>query len=262
MGLSNEKREQVSTLLRQKTREKLENYSPESGNMPFHVRLLGKDKLALFSFIQSVNTTLGTSVFEQIAEIIAKTRFSYVKRQYKDLEGRISEKAESRIQDIINGLAKTTLVPNKPCEIDKILEVAQEPPFKEVKRPTIDLFLKSSDGSEYYFDIKTAKPNAGEIKGYKRTLLEWVAMRGVECPPPKIYTGLAMPYNPYEPQPYTRWTVPRFLDKDNELMVGAAFWDFLGGENTYSELLEIFENVGVELREEIDSKFRSFRPNQ
>jgi hypothetical protein len=30
------------------------------------------------------------------------------------------------------------------------------------------------------------------------------------------------------------------------------FWDFLGGEGAYKELLDCFERVGIELRDEID----------
>jgi type II restriction enzyme len=38
-------------------RAKFLKYKPETDNMPFHDRLLGKDRMALFSFIQSLNTT-------------------------------------------------------------------------------------------------------------------------------------------------------------------------------------------------------------
>jgi len=42
--------------------------------------------------------------------------------------------------------------------------------------------------------------------------------------------------------------------------VAEEFWDFIGGENTYDELLDIFENVGVQLRPEIDAGFARFAP--
>jgi len=32
-------------------REKFSSYEPETKHMPFHYRLLGKDRMALFSFI-------------------------------------------------------------------------------------------------------------------------------------------------------------------------------------------------------------------
>ncbi len=74
----------------------------------------------------------------------------------------------------------------------------------------------------------------------------------------KIKTLIAIPYNPYEPQPYTRWTMRGMLDLNNELKVGDEFWNFLGGEGTYQQLLDIFERVGIELRPEIDEYFAMY----
>ena len=48
------------------------------------------------------------------------------------------------------------------------------------------------------------------------------------------------------------------LDLDNELKVGNEFWDFLGGCGTYQDLLDCFERVGIELRDEIDAYFANF----
>ncbi|MFN3873864.1 MAG: TdeIII family type II restriction endonuclease [Ignavibacterium sp.] len=36
------------------------------------------------------------------------------------------------------------------------------------------------------------------------------------------------------------------------------FWDFLGGQGTYTELLGIFERIGLELRPEIDAYFAKY----
>jgi hypothetical protein len=70
---------------------------------------------------------------------------------------------------------------------------------------------------------------------------------------------IAIPYNPYEPKPYSRWTMRGMLDLKNELKVGDEFWDFLGGKGTYQELLDCFEQVGIELRDEIDEYFARFK---
>ena len=48
------------------------------------------------------------------------------------------------------------------------------------------------------------------------------------------------------------------LDLENELKVADEFWDFLGGKGTYSQLLDIFERVGIELRPEIDEYFARY----
>jgi type II restriction enzyme len=63
-------------------RKKFQGYKPESNNMPFHFRLLGRDRMALFSFVHSLNTTFGTSIFEPVAVELAKFRFAKVAAQY------------------------------------------------------------------------------------------------------------------------------------------------------------------------------------
>jgi len=49
------------------------------------------------------------------------------------------------------------------------------------------------------------------------------------------------------------------LDLQNELKVANEFWDFLGGSGTYQQLLDIFERVGIDLRQEIDDYFQKFQ---
>jgi len=48
------------------------------------------------------------------------------------------------------------------------------------------------------------------------------------------------------------------LDLNKELKVGDEFGDFLGGKGTYQDLLDCFERVGIELRNEIDAYFARF----
>lgn len=86
---------------------------------------------------------------------------------------------------------------------------------------------------------------------------------GGHCIDPKpkaqIKTAVAIPYNPYEPKRYERWTLKGMLDLKEELFVGDEFWDMLGGEGSYNTLLGCFEKAGIELREEIDHYFGQFK---
>ena len=66
-------------------RAKFQSYKPETKNMPFHYRLLGKDRMALYSFIQSLNTTFGTSIYEPVAAALARERFKVAKTQVNPL---------------------------------------------------------------------------------------------------------------------------------------------------------------------------------
>jgi hypothetical protein len=263
MGLSEQQRNEIATLLQNKIRKKLIEYSPESQHMPFHVRLLGQDRMALFSFIHSINTMLGSAIFEQVAVIIARPHFKQVISQYKGLPDSISEESQRVIQRIMDNLETGSTKPNKEAETKSILQVAQTGTIKRVKKPCVDLFLQTEDGSEYYFDIKTAKPNIEGFADFKRKTLEWIAIRGTVNPlPTRIYTGLAIPYNPYEPKPYARWTLQGMFELSQEIKVAEEFWDFLGGKDTYSQLLEVFEQTGIQLRPEIDARFSQFAPSQ
>jgi len=118
--------------------------------------------------------------------------------------------------------------------------------------------LISKDNQTFLFDIKTAKPNAGGFKEFKRTLLEWVATSLAADPTAKVNSIIAIPYNPYEPEPYNRWTMRGMLDLENELKVANEFWDFVGGVGAYQNLLDCFERVGIELRNEIDEFFKRY----
>ncbi len=235
-------------------RNKFANYNPEPSVMPFHTRLLGKDRMALFSFIHSLNTNFGTSIFEPVALALAKLKFKEAKSQ-ESAGGYISEAAQFEIQKIMDGLAATDIAPNKSKEIEIIRKVCQKGEMRKVKLTKVDVYLKSKNDELFLFDIKTAKPNKGGFKEFKRTLLEWTAAILAKDSKAKINTLIAIPYNPYEPKPYSRWTMAGMLDLKNELKVAEEFWDFLGGKETYQDLLNCFEKVGVELRKEIDEYF-------
>ena len=64
-------------------REKFQSYSPETSYMPFHHRLLGRDRMALYSFIHSLNTKFGTSFYEPVAIALASRRFKVAETQVK-----------------------------------------------------------------------------------------------------------------------------------------------------------------------------------
>lgn len=257
MSLSADQKVEIEEVLKNSLRNKFQNYNPEPASMPFHTRLLGRDRLALFSFIHSLNTNFGTSIFEPVALVLAKKNFKSSQSHVKAGEY-ISATAHKRIQKIMDDLSTAQTSPNKPDEIESIRKVCQDGKMNKVKLTEVDVFLTSKSGEIFLFDIKTAKPNAGGFKEFKRTLLEWVAAVLASNPKASVNTLIAIPYNPYEPQPYNRWTMRGMLDLNSELKVAEEFWDFLGGKGTYDDLLDCFEKVGIELRPEIDEYFRKF----
>src|SRR3989304_3046784 len=119
MALSSEQKINIENVLKNALRHKFNNYNPEPASMPFHTRLLGKDRLALFSFIHSLNTNFGTSIFEPVALVLAKNNFQVAKSQVKDGDS-IYEGAQFEIQKIMDSLMTADATPDKAKEIETI----------------------------------------------------------------------------------------------------------------------------------------------
>ncbi len=143
--------------------------------MLFHHRLLGKDRYAMFSFIQSMNTTFGMSIWEQTPVILANGVNNYAERQYR-LLGEIDAGTEKFISEIHYKLRKGEIATNKNNEVEQIRGVIKKGAAKVDPDSIVDLFVKVKD-SENYFDITSAKPNMKECVALKLKLLRWVALR-------------------------------------------------------------------------------------
>lgn len=256
MVLTKQQQKNIKKTIEDCLRNKFSNYVPVNNDMPFHYRLLGKDRIALYSFMHSLLTAFGTSVFEPVAAELAKNKFQKVETHY-DVGREIYAECQQSIQTIINRLTYDPH-PNKKEELNELIQHLRGK--KNTLKPTkVDLFVESVDGEQFLFDLKTAKPNKGSFQKHKQTLLEWAGMAYTLNPKVKVNTLIAIPYNPFYPNPYQSWTMAGMLDIKNELKIAEEFWDFLGGDGVYQELLDCFEQVGIELRPEIDSYFAKFK---
>lgn len=248
MAINESQIKEIKNLLSSKINDKLSKYVRETISMPFLVKLMqDSEKVASYSFIHSLATTLGMSVYEKIAEIVASTKYDEVKTGY-DVEGEITNEENSVISQILQEIKNGTRTANKEQEIKEILKVKNNSGRKIKIRA--DLFLRKGN-EEYYIEIKTAKPNIDVFVKSKQKLLEWVALRKK-----KVNTILAIPYNPYHPEPYSRFTMQGYLDEEKEFYVAEKFWELLGGKGTYEEVLEVFDEVGKEFKDKIQQKIK------
>lgn len=103
MPLTKDQKSQIQQVITTCLRNKFQHYKPENNYMPFHFRLLGKDRLALYSFMQSLLTTFGTSIFEPVAAALAKMRFAKVETQFV-FGNSIFSDCQKKMQSIINQL--------------------------------------------------------------------------------------------------------------------------------------------------------------
>ncbi|MEK7564859.1 MAG: TdeIII family type II restriction endonuclease [Patescibacteria group bacterium] len=256
MALSNTQKSKISALLERKIEDKLRRYTRETSSMPFLARLIqDSEKVAAYSFIHSVATTLGMSIYEHISVILAEETATECFRNY-DVGGVISREQKSVIDDIVRKLRNGEREVNNTQEIKLVLNASAKDGKAQKEGKIADFYMKR-DGREYYFEIKTVKPNIDVFTKSKTKLLEWVARRRS---PIKVF--LAFPYNPYHPQPYERFTEQGVLDRGKEFLIGKEYWDFLGGENTFEELLSLFDNIGKKFKEKIKNKIQEVAQNR
>ena len=72
MSITLEQINKIETRIEKALTDKFATYNPEPAVMPFHTRLLGKDRLALYAFIHSLNTNFGTTIFEPSGKVTSK----------------------------------------------------------------------------------------------------------------------------------------------------------------------------------------------
>ncbi|HOK13793.1 MAG TPA: TdeIII family type II restriction endonuclease, partial [Candidatus Kapabacteria bacterium] len=147
--MTEEQKTNVIDTIIKSLRKKLSNYKPETVNMPFHYRLLGRDRMALYSFIQSLNTTFGTSIFEPVALAVAKGRFAKVRSHY-EIGNTISEGSQQAIQSIINRLSVADTAPNKQNELDEIRRATNTEKINIIKTVKADIFLENKGGEMFF----------------------------------------------------------------------------------------------------------------
>jgi len=206
---------------------------------PFHdalvpgITLLGE---------RSFSTRLG-NLHEKIAAVIAAEIHAEV-RQPHDLSGAIPVLSREFITQRVSALERRDAEPDASYEREQIFSHFGN----EVNAATrIDLYIRTHDGEDHYFEIKSAKPNKGQCIEMKQRLLTALAIRRQES----TQTWWGVPYNPYGRGDY-RWIYPvAFFDFEREVMLGQSFWDFVGRAGTYEELLDVYREVGGEFAERL-----------
>lgn len=244
MPLNAEQKEHIKNILRSKLREKIAAFAEqEDMNKPLYFSLFSKEIVFTASLLQSIYTWLGGK-WEEIAETMATGNFPRVERRYK-LEGEITPKEQAKIDDILKDLELGAREINIEEAKRELLDSFSENDPRRRTSETVDLFLEVGS-KEFYMELKSVKPNKNEMRAAKQDLLNVLAMRQKVKDVKDVYVYLALPFNPYFSGRYRRWTVTTFFKAGEDLLVGKEFWDFVGGEGAYEELLGVFKEVGEE----------------
>jgi hypothetical protein len=238
--------DQVTSSLDNWLSRKIEGFGPAS-HMPFLSRIIRNQRdVSSYSKTHSIATTIGQSVYEQISVIIARSNSDEAEHQ-KEVPVSISEDRRTTIREIIDELKNNTQQPNRQFEMEQILEIPNQNMINSTPSPKkYDVFIRRDD-DEYFFDLKTVKPNIGDFPKFKEQMLEWVARENRP-----VHAMMVFPYNPYLPEPFeTAFQIGNIVNPD-EYMVGEQYWDFIGGVGAYEQILDIFDHVGETHWDELD----------
>jgi hypothetical protein len=236
-------RRNIQSLISNVIIRKLKVYSAETTYKPFYTALFEEKVIAQASILHSFYTSFGMSLYEQLAEIIGVEEAGYkVKRQY-DLQGCINDSTEL----LINNFCLSHNIPNKKIEIQKIRETITPGLAQRDDEGRVDVFILKPDGEEVYIDIASGKMNLKEFRSLRKKMLRWCALRLSQNPHANVKTCIGIPFNPYHPEEYTRWTGSG-CDPQEDLLIQENLWkEFSGGEDIFEELIEIFKEVGDEV---------------
>jgi len=182
-----------------------------------------------------------------MAVLLARDNANYFAERQHVLLGKIDPETETLINNVHLGILRSGKAGIKTEQIEQIRNSIILASPERDPESIVDVYIKTTLGHEFYFDVTSVKPNIKEFRTLKKKLLRWVALRLSIDRSAKVNTALAIPYNPYYPKPYARWTSGNIYDS-NELLVGPDFWNFVSAENIYNELLVVFREVGTELR--------------
>ena len=272
MALNNTIKEKISIEVIKTLVTRFESFPEDASknrNAPFHIAFLNafSDRLekrvsdipffiSLNSWLQGLNTTLGMTFFENVAQCLCDGE----KREYtqgkKGIQ-RIKQTQKENVNNIITELKNSIRTPNVIDENNQL--------FRQFNSPDTDALGFSAD--VYYetddeivaIELKTVKPNSGEMKGEKQKILEGKAALYYLFPEKNIRFFIGFPFDPtvdfangesetsYNKERFFASIVDirRFFSND-ETLVASELWDFLSGEdNTMEEILAIINTIST-----------------
>lgn len=205
---------------------------------PFHKALLDEEVIKLSSFERSFSTSFGQKYVEEISRLIVEGTGIRCERQHL-LKASIFQGAADQIDTIMSDLKTNRTKPNWSREL---ADIAAHDKGRTVLRDVISDIYFERGGVKHFFSIKTVKPNLDQTSVAKRDILY------IKAHNPANEAYFALYYNPTgEIQQEYSYSQPfKYFNMkaDPCVLIGKDYWDFLGGEDTYEELLEIFHEVG------------------
>ncbi len=213
---------------------------------PFHAAIIPSELIRISAFERGFSTSLGTT-FEECAKLIGKDYFEKAERGHS-FEKEVSISAINEIDKqirLFEHAAKSK--ENRPSLKEMLDSIYSRLDGRKTNlKIQADVYLKSVDGKEYFFEIKSPQPNKGQCLEILQRLLRFYLIK--EENRNNCFAYFAMGYNPYGKNRIEyNWNFSRnYFPLDEAALIGHEFWDLIGGKDTQQELLDIYREVGKE----------------
>ncbi|GHU10128.1 type II restriction endonuclease MjaII [Betaproteobacteria bacterium] len=271
MPLNNTVKEKISVEVIKTLVTRFDSFPEDASNnrnAPFHEAFLQafSDKLkgkvsdtpffiSLSSWLQGLNTTLGQSFFENVAHHLCNgEKREYTSRKKGNLQ--ITQTQKNAVNQIITTLSNSGGRPDLDSENRKVFNSDNSLLVNAIDF-SADVFYENDD-SVIAIELKSVKPNSGEMRGEKQKILEGKAALYREFQNKKIYFYIGFPFDPTvnpADEAVTSYDKRRFLDSIintnkffacEETLVASELWDFLSGEeNTMEEIIGIINTIST-----------------
>ena len=250
MGLDIKLKKKLHDFLDKKFKSKISSFKrPTTLDKNFAaIHTIPEKDRRMYSGVASLLTSFGQNFYEEIAVLIASENSDIAKTQFKS-NLMVSKDRTSTINEITRQLVNKTRKPNRIKEMNEILSVPNRNLVEVNDAQLVDVYIKQGN-KEYYFELKTVLGNVRGQRSHKDQILKWVSRENRD-----IHVALVYPYNPYHPEPYKRHGSNDLFELGEDLLVGEAFWDLIGGKNTYEDIQDAFKTIGTKYWEKLSAKF-------
>jgi hypothetical protein len=279
MALADSICEQISMEVIKTLVSRFENFPEDARgnrNAPFHEAFLRAfsnkfdDKvydipffITLSSWLQGLNTTLGQSFFENVANLLCCGE----KKKFTSVHGnllKITKRQKEYIAELITKLKNGVTTPDLQEE-NNILFQEDNTDLTDSIDFTADVFFIDED-SVNAIELKSVKPNSGEMRGEKEKILYGKAALHRQYPEKKINYFIGFPFDPTvdtKSEPIDSCNKERFVKSCielnkffafDEILIAKELWNFLSGQaNTMNEIIEIINKIATP---QFESKYK------
>ncbi len=200
-------------------------------------------------------------VWENLAQVVATEAHGKCLVGHT-INGTINIERLRRIQETLNRLERGTqgnekLKPDWEKELKYVLEGKGELIPVAVM---CDIFIENEQtGEKYAFELDELSLNDKESKMSKEKMFKLLAMQPTEVS--NVFYGLVS--NPFDEKENYKWSFPMRwfnMQTDKSVLIGDEFWDFIGGEGTYTNFIKEINSLGKGYKERIYREFLEIEP--